>query len=355
MPDLSRTSRTGYRNWPWSLPVVAVMLAAIWALDHFTAPLVDMSILYFLPVAYAAWSGGRPLATAVAAVALEPTYTDQALLLRTHVELPFVFAVNLVARFLVYLFVAEVTIRLTRYSGILEEDARRLDALNTELNFAQERSRTALSQLEEDLRMAGMLQESALAFRPPVLPGCRVGAAVRYARPVGGDYADAGIRDGRVYACVADISGKGIPAALFAVLLEHLVKDATARGLSPTDVVAEIDSAACQRFPPDRFVTLFYAEVEAATGRVEYVNAGHPEGLICRAGSGRIELAGRTCSLLGVPELRAQIHSATVYLEDDDTLVIFTDGAIESETVTGGRLGDEPIRAMVRERAHLEA
>lgn len=245
---------------------MAVMLAAIWAVDHFTAPLVDVSVIYFVPIAYAAWNIGRRGALVAAFVADAPTYFDQALLVRTHLELPVVAAINMVMRLLVCLFVAEVTFRLSEYSKTLARDVGRLNALNTELRLAQEELSTTHSPLEEDLRAASVLQESVLAFTPPTMPGCQVGAVVKYAEPIGGDYADAGKRDGRIYACVADISGKGIPAALFATLLEHLVKDAVERRLSPTNLVSEIHSVVCQRFPSERFVTLFYAEIEPTTG-----------------------------------------------------------------------------------------
>ncbi len=350
-----RLTRTGSRYSAWNLLIVATMLAVIWALDHFTAPLIDMSVLYFLPIAYAAWSAGRCIAVITAVVADVPAYFDQALLLRTHLELPAVAAINMAMRLVVYLFVAEVTFRLSRDSDMLQEDLGRLNTMNTELQSAQKELHAAHSHLEGDLRAARTLQESVLEFLPPTVPGCEVGALVRYAGPIGGDYADAGMRDGRVYVCVADISGKGIPAALFTALLEHLVKDAVERDLTPTAIVAEINSVICQRFPPERFVTLFYAEIEPATGVIEYVNAGHPEGLIYRAGTSQVELAGPTSSLLGVCELSAGVQSATSYLEQGDVLTIFTDGAIEAKTKTGEQLGDEPVREMVKQYARLGA
>lgn len=352
---LSRTVVSGPRHRAWIPFTVAAMLAAIWALDHFTAPLVDLSILYFLPIAYAAWGSGRCLAVVTAVVADAPGYFDQALLLRTHLELPSVAIVNMVVRVLVYLFVAEVTYRLARDSDVLGQDLERLSALNMELKSAQEEISIAHSDLEEDLRAASVLQESVLFFAPPTVSGCQVGAVVRYAEPIGGDYADAGMRDGRAYICVADISGKGIPAALFTALLEHLVKDAVERGFSPTELVTEIHSVVYRRFPPERFVTLFYAEIEPATGLIEYVNAGHPEGLIYRAGTSQVELAGPTGSLLGAFALPEGVRSATNYLEKDDVLTIFTDGAIEARTSTGEQLGDAPIREMIKQYAHLDA
>ena len=137
--------------------------------------------------------------------------------------------------------------------------------------------------------------------------------------------------------------------------MEHLVKDAVERGISPTDLVSEIHSVVCQRFPSERFVTLFYAEIEPTTGLIEYVNAGHPDGLIYRPSTGQMEIAGPTGSLLGVFETLAEFQSATNYLDNNDILTIFTDGAIEAKTETGEQLGDEPIREMIKQYAHLEA
>lgn len=237
--------------------VAAAMLAAIWALDHFTAQSVDVSIVCFLPIVYAARKIGRYGALVTGVIAVAPDYFDQALLVRTHLELPAVAAINMVMRLLVYLFVAEVTFRLAEYSGTLAQDRDRLNALNTELKSTREELSTTYSRLEEDLRAASVLQESVLAFAPPTVPGCQVGSVVKYAESIGGDYVDVRERDGRIHVCVADISGKGIPAALLTTLLEHLVKDAVERGLSPTNLVSGIHSVVCQRFPSERFVTLF--------------------------------------------------------------------------------------------------
>ncbi len=342
-------------NRTWNPLIAAAMLAGVWVLDHYTLPLIDMSLLYFVPIAYAAWGAGRGAAMLVAVVSDVPGYFDQELLLRTNLEQPAVAVINMVARLLVYLFVAEIAFRLTRYSEMLEEDVDRLHGRNIELKAAQGEIRAANSRMEADLLAASALQESVLAFVPPKVVGCEVGAVVRYAGPIGGDYADAGVRDGRVYVCVADISGKGIPAALFTALLEHLVKDGLERGLSAVDLVAEIHSAIRQRFPSDRFVTLFFAEIDAATGALEYVNAGHPEGLICRAASGEIEAAGPTAPLLSPLALPAEIQTASGHLDENDVLVIFTDGAIEAKDSSGELLGEDPIREMVRQYAHLRA
>jgi serine phosphatase RsbU (regulator of sigma subunit) len=328
--------------------IVAALIVLITTIDYVTGPELELSILYFIPITYAAWALGRKAAIATAILAEIPTYGDELYMLRTS-HASTVAAVSTGAvRLLVYLFVAEVTFRLVRSVRQARRAAKELRKLNEELQ-------STYARLDEDVAAAGVLQSGVLSFSPPVVPGCDVGVKVRYAGRTGGDFADAGTVDGRLYVCIADISGHGTPAALFTTLLKHLLSEAHRLKLHGAAVVESVNGALCRTLPEDRFVTLFYAEIDTGNGLVEYVNAGHPEGLIYRSEAGEMETAGTTTTVLGVCQTTQAIVSKSLRLGPRDVLTLYTDEAIEAKTADGGRIGEEYLRKLAEEHAGLGA
>jgi serine phosphatase RsbU (regulator of sigma subunit) len=324
-----------------------MLLIVITALDYITGPSLNLSVVYFLPITYAAWSLGRVPGSVVALFAETPTYLDQIDLVRAGDLTKMQGISSSIVRLLVYLFVAEVTFRLAQSSEDNRQAAEEMRRLNEDLQRTHAR-------IDEDARAGGLLQSSLLAVTPPSALGCNVGARVKYAQQVGGDFADAGILGGVVYACVGDISGKGTPAALFTALVKHLLDDAHRRGLMGGATIAALNSALCDSLPNDRFVTLFYAEIDPSTGDVEYVNAGHPEGLVFRA-DGKFETAESNASLLGCQTLDTPFQPSHLTLNTGDTLVLYTDGAVESKTHDGVQLGYDVIRRLIEDCIHLPA
>jgi serine phosphatase RsbU (regulator of sigma subunit) len=328
--------------------VTLALLAIIGALDFITGPALDLSVAYFLAISYAAWSLGRYAAFVTAMIAETSTYIDQFTLVYMGEQTVTGAVAAIVTRLLIYLFVAEITFRLVRSAREERQAAEELQALNEELH-------RTYSRLDEDVRAAGLLQEGILAFSAPQIPGCEIGVSVRYAGPTGGDFADAGSLDGRVYACIADVSGKGTPAALFTAVMKYLLDEAHSREAPVAEVVATLNSALCRNLPSDRFVTLFYTAIDPSTGVAEYVNAGHLEGLLYRRSTDDIELAGSTTPLLGLCEMNTDVTASRLQLQHGDVLALYTDGAVEPKTISGERLGDEFIRQLVKKYSNLGA
>lgn len=328
--------------------ITALSLGTILFVDSITGPTANLSILYFVPITYAAWSLGRFAAYACAFLADIPHYADQFILAaRGHHSIATA-VVNIVVRLLVYAFVAEVTLRLLASRAEAKQAAQELEVANRNLQ-------NTYSQLDEDVRAAGMLQASMLVSTPVSVPGCEIGVKIAYAGMTGGDFADAGTIDGRIYACVADIAGKGTPAALFTALLKFLLTETIRRGAKGADVVNRVNSALSRVLPPEKFVTLFYAEIDPATGIVEYVNAGHTEGLIYRPGTDVMQEVPATAPLLGYRDLQTVASLSSLQLDPGDTLVLYTDGAVESKTPSGDRLGKELLRQIIRRHANKPA
>lgn len=318
--------------------LVGALVGLIALADYATGPLFELSIAYFIPIIYAATYLGRAAAFATAFIAEINTYMDQADLLSAG-ETHSVIAISIISvRLMIFLFTAEVTYRLAQSRREIARSARELGELNAELRSAYER-------LDDDVNAAGSLQAEVATFAMPSIPGCEIGAIMRSAGATGGDLVDVGPVDGGAYVCVADISGKGTPAALLTALLFHLMQESHERKLRGSDLVAAINSALVKRLPPERFVTLFYAEIDPQTGRVQYVNAGHPEAIICRAPDGRQELAGPTSAMLSMMEISTEFPTREIDLAPGDALVIYTDGATDSKTPEGERLGDAFIQS----------
>lgn len=324
-----------------AVALIVVVLALVTALDWMTAHYINFEIAYFVPIVYAAWAMGRRAAMIVAVVAEVPTVLEQIVLLNEGMQFLGGAVSTVVVRLLVYLFVAEVTTRLIKSREEVRSNAEKL-------HIAHKR-------LDDDARAGGRLQMSALEFAPPSVSGCEIGARVEYAEAVGGDFADAGVLNGKLFACVGDISGKGTPAALFTMLLKHVLRAAHRQGLRGVDVVSAVNLEICQSLPSDRFVTLFYTEIDPATGAVCYVSAGHPEGVAYRRRDGQVELIPPTGPLLGCYEIDAAMSESESSLAPGDVLVLYTDGATDSRMHSGVRLGDEVIQELAVLHAHLGA
>lgn len=339
-----------WARWPLvAAGITLTLLAIVAAIDYVTGPKVDVTVLYFLPVTYAAWSLGRSGAFVAALVATVPTLAEQIKLINAGAQSGRGATGEVIVPFVTYLFVAEVVSRLSTSVTMEREMAANLQKSRDQIETLYER-------VNQDLDIARQLQQKILAVTPPSAPCCDFGVAVKYARAVGGDFADVGMLDDAAFVCVADISGKGMPAALFTALVKHLLDDAHRLGLRGSTVVEYINSAMTSNMPSDAFLTLFYAEMDGKSGAIHYTNAGHPPGLVFRATSGDIEEAGTTGTVLGIRSADSfKAQTSEILLELGDVLVLYTDGATESKTTEGEFLGDDLIRQLTAEYAHLEA
>ncbi len=207
--------------------------------------------------------------------------------------------------------------------GIANQSASAMEsALLAQAAVEQER-------LTQEVRVAREIQTSLLPDRPPELPGWDVAAAWRSARAVGGDFYDfwdlAGPRFGFV---IADVSDKGVPAALFMALSRSLMRAAALDGSSPCLAVERANRWITRDSQSGMFVTLFYGLLDPATGELTYTNAGHNPPLLLRTDGGVQPLMTPGLAL-GVIE-SATLNEATTMLAVGDVLVCYTDGVTEA-------------------------
>jgi len=181
--------------------------------------------------------------------------------------------------------------------------------------------------LEEELALARSIQVGLLPRALPAPAGWSVFGASVPSRWVSGDYYLLEEHGGALTAMLADVSGKGIGAALLTASLEALCAGPLESELPPGDVFTRVSRRLYRRTPPAKYATAVLARVELASGRVTLANAGHNPTLVVRAG-GDVEQLGATGVPLGLlPE--SAYREQTLELAPGDLLVLYSDGFVE--------------------------
>jgi serine phosphatase RsbU (regulator of sigma subunit) len=212
--------------------------------------------------------------------------------------------------------------------------------------------------LESEVRIARRIQEAMLpGADSPCLARSEyeLHGANREAREVGGDFYDFfRLAGDRLAVLIADVSGKGIPAALFMAVSRTLLKDACQRSADPAQALARANRALCQENEACMFVTVFLAFYDIASGRLDYANGGHPEPRLLRAAGGQEILARLGDPVLGaLPDHAYRCGHAD--LRTGDTLFLYTDGVTEAMSPEGEAYGLARLERLLAETATLPA
>jgi sigma-B regulation protein RsbU (phosphoserine phosphatase) len=196
--------------------------------------------------------------------------------------------------------------------------------------------------LKGDLEIARQIQFGLLPFEPFERPGVAIATAMRPANTVGGDYFDViELAEGRLAIAVGDVAGKGMPAALLMALLQGSLRTLLSAGFRGEELLAKLNAHLCATIPSNRLVTLFYGELDAAAGRLRYVNCGHNPPLLL-AGAAPPAKLGATAIALGITT-ESEFSSMAVDLLPGDRLVLYTDGVTEAENPKDEQFGEERL------------
>ena len=207
-------------------------------------------------------------------------------------------------------------------------------------------SRDKLVALQNELDLATKMQQSILPTRYPQASGFSLFGHMEAARAVGGDFFDImKLENGRIGMAIADVSDKGVPAALFMMSTRTLLKGAAVGLADPGAVLREVNDLLNDDNEASMFVTVLYATFDPASGELTYANGGHNSPLVVRA-DGSSELLPLTGGIaLGVvPDYQYAQNSVT--LEPGDTLVLYTDGVTEAMNEAHEEFGVERLRAI---------
>ena len=187
----------------------------------------------------------------------------------------------------------------------------------------------ALIRIAEEMRLARDIQANLLPSRAPTVTGYEIACCGVPARSVGGDYYDfIPLDESRLALCVADVSGKGMPAALLMANLQATIRSQALANASPSECARRANRLLFHSTDSRCFVTCFYGLLDLATGRLSYSNAGHDHPLVVRRDGARtaLETGGL---LLGMLE-ESGYQEASVTLGPGDLLLLYSDGITEA-------------------------
>jgi len=206
--------------------------------------------------------------------------------------------------------------------------------------------------LKGDLEIAREIQFGLVPSRPFRQDGFTIHYLMRPANTVGGDYYDlVDLGENRIGFVIGDVAGKGMPAALMMALLQGSLRTLLTAGLRGPELIAKLNDYLYTNTPSNKLVTLFYAELNTATGDMSYINSGHNAPFLVRQGG--IERLLSTSTVLGiVPGLEFEVEEAT--LARGDKLLLFTDGISEAFDSEGEEYGENRIEGLLHEDVTLE-
>jgi len=219
---------------------------------------------------------------------------------------------------------------------------------------AQEEVIHHLEEQEREIAEAKAIQERLVPREIPQVTGYEIATSWQSARTVSGDYFDVlALGQDRLGLCIADVAGKGIPAALLMCNLQAAVRGLSSPSVTPDLLCNSLNSLVWKNTHTDRFITLFYAQLDGPARRLRYANAGHNAPIVVRAGGSheRLQEGG---GVLGVFEEQS-FGLGTVDLAPGDRLVLFTDGVTEASNREGEEFGEKGLLSLLEEHRKLSA
>jgi sigma-B regulation protein RsbU (phosphoserine phosphatase) len=218
--------------------------------------------------------------------------------------------------------------------------------------------------LRRDIALASDVQRRLLPDAPPRAEFADFAASSVPARRIGGDYYDfVELRDRELGIALADVSGKGVAAALIMSVVQASLRIISSEGgIAPPRLVARMNEFVYRSTPASKYATFFYAQLDERGRQLRYVNAGHNAPYLVRAGrasaadpaSAEIEQLSVGGTVVGMfPEMGYE--EATVELHPGDVLFVFTDGVPEAHNPEDEEFGEERLQQLLRQTAHLPA
>ena len=203
--------------------------------------------------------------------------------------------------------------------------------------------------IESELRIASDIQSSMLLKSFPAFPDRNdidIYAQLKPAKEVGGDLYDYHIRDEKLFFCVGDVSGKGIPASLLMVVTQALFRTAVAHQSNPGKIITGINEIACGEGDSSMFTTLFVGVLDLPTGRLRYSNAGHNDPILIN----NSEITSLPCD----PNIPVGLESwkfttQEVIISPQTTIFLYTDGLTEAENLSQEQFEEERIFEVARQ------
>src|SRR5215204_4730085 len=207
---------------------------------------------------------------------------------------------------------------------------------------AQERER-----IEQELRVARLIQQTLLPKHVPDRPGYEVAAYYQPAREVGGDFYDfLDLDDGRLGLVVGDVTDKGVPAALVMATTRTMLRASAQRLDSPGEVLKRVNDVIVPDIPPNMFITCLYAILDLETGRLQFANAGHDLPYRRSSSAGGAEELRATGMPLGLlPGM--SYEEKEIVLEKGEGVLFYSDGLVEAHDPEREMFGFPRLQGLV--------
>jgi sigma-B regulation protein RsbU (phosphoserine phosphatase) len=211
-----------------------------------------------------------------------------------------------------------------------------------------------LHEQEHEIAEARAIQQGFLPKEIAQLAGYEIAGAWQSARVVSGDYFDVLPFDEDTRGlCIADVAGKGMPAALLMSNLQAAVRGLASASLPPEDLCVRLNALLCRNMASDRFVTLFYAQLDGPAGRLRYVSAGHNAPFVVHE-DGSHERLREGGGVLGV-FANQTYRPGAAQLRRGDRVVMYTDGVTEASNARDEEFGEGRLLGVLEENRRLSA
>lgn len=213
-----------------------------------------------------------------------------------------------------------------------------------------------VEQLASHLEAAAMIQQNLIPKKAPNLPGFDIAGFLRSSMTVSGDFYDfIPLDNNRLGIAIADVRGKGIPAALLMVMIRTILRLICREETSPAAVLKRINDLLAIDTEPDLFATMVYGILDSTANTFTYSSAGHCYPLHLKNGGTEIDELKEGGMLLGTFE-HAVFESETIPLAPGDELLLYTDGVTEAERKSDETFyGEERLAAILKSNSHQPA
>lgn len=209
--------------------------------------------------------------------------------------------------------------------------------------------------LLRDVELAAQVQRLFLPVGKPAVVGLEIAGMMQPARGIGGDYYDYIPVDGHtIQVVVADVSGKGVPAALLMSATAAALRVGANQGRTMLEQVQRLNTGILSVSGDERYVTLLLAEIDTRKRMIHYVNCGHNPALLFRARTGLLTHLNSSCPPVGLsPEETCELASAE--LSPGDMVLFYTDGVTEAGNQFGEEFGIQRLSEVLRRGSLLSA
>lgn len=224
-----------------------------------------------------------------------------------------------------------------------EEFASLSDDINSTVTTLKRYIAEAAARIDKELEYAKQIQLSALPANFPDEESYGIYAQMIAAKEVGGDFYDFyKLSDTKAAVLVADVSGKGIPAAMFMMTAKTIIKDLAEQGIEVNEILTRANEKLCESNESGMFVTAWMGILDTDTGRLQFANAGHNPPLIVHADSSSEYLRSRPGFVLaGMEGVKYRINETT--LLPGDRIFLYTDGVTEATDLNDNLYGDDRL------------